>query len=807
MLNNHFTVAFRYLKNHLAFTIINILGLTLGFFCFFLLNTYVLKETSFDKNQKHVYRLLQKTTDENGTLRELAQSPPKVGIESKMRFDEIEQQTQILFLGRTNVGNEPASVTHQGIAALDDNFLQVFNFPLLEGTSKELSTRPKGIILTRSTRELYFGGEPALGKLLMLGGLQYPVVGVLEDFPENTHLEDMVFITHLMASEMYGWFNEFIASNWSNNEMITYFKMVPDADLDKLGEKITALTKENYPKDQLFNSTFAIQAVQDIHLYKNEVEGEMNKNKGNALYVNLFFLIGMLILLVACFNYAGLLNIAFIDRFKEIALRQIVGAGKAHLLRQFLAESLLVISVSLALAYFFLWILQPLVQKWFSTTMNLTQVPLTGMLLVLSVGLILGLLSVAYPFWAIIRTGISSSLKNTVSGGSKLPFRRVMLTFQFVAVITFLTASLLFNRQMKFLEQRELGFEKEGLATVDINSRILRTQFKAIKTEFLRLPEVAAISVSSRVPGEWKNIPLAKVKRNGQANREAKDMLFLGIDRDFIKTYDITILQGANFTDTPSDSTKVLINRTAALALGLDNPIGQYIEVPYVNFGGSTEPLKEPFKVQITGVVEDFQIEDFRTEIKPLLLANWNNPVHSIDYYTMRIKTANWSQTLAALQQVNDAFDSGAPMELNILDDKFSRFFEKDREHFKLLNFFSVIVVFLACMGLFATSAFIARSRTKEIGIRKVLGSSIPELLVLLSKDFVRLVLLGFLIAAPITWFLLSRWLSGFAYRIDFAWWTIVVAGVACLSLTLLTVGYQSLKTARINPANSLRTE
>ncbi len=807
MLKNHFKVAFRYLKGHPSFAIVNILGLTLGFFCFFLLNAYVLKETSFDKDQEGVYRLLQKTTDENGTVHEMAQTPPKVGIESGRMFDEIENQTQIFYMGRTNVGNDPETITHQEMAILDDNFLKVFDFPVLEGTVDALSENPNGIILTKSTKKLYFGKEPALGKLLKMGEEQYSVVGVLDDFPENSHLENIVFISHQMASEAFDWYDGFMASNWTNNQLITYFKLVPGTEMGKLGEKITALTKENYPTDQQFSSTFTVQPVQDIHLYENEVEGEMNKAKGNALYVNLFFWIAIIILLVACFNYAGLLNIAFIDRFKEIALRQIVGASKSHLLRQFLSESLLLISVSMTLAYALLWMLQPMVQKWFSTTLNLTQIPFGEMLLVLITGLVLGLLSVAYPFWAIMRTGVSSSLKDTISGGSKLPFRRVMLTFQFVAVITFLTASLVFNGQMEFLKNRELGFEKEGLATVDINSGILRGQFQAIKSEFLRIPEVEAISVSSRVPGEWKNIPLAKVKRNGQASNASKDMLFMGADKDFLKAYDIKLLEGTNFAGTASDSTKVLINKAAALALGLDSPVGQYVEVPNVNFGGSSEPLPEPFQVQISGLIEDFQIEDFRTDIKPLIIANWNNPIHSIDYYTLRIKTSDWSTTLAALEGVNDSFDPVTPMELNILDDKFSRFFETDLEHFKLLNFFSVIVVFLACMGLFATSAFIASSRTKEIGIRKVLGSSVPQLLYLLSQDFVRLVLIGLLIAAPISWYLLDRWLSGFAYRIDFAWWTIGFAGFSCLVLTLLTVSFQSFKAATINPAKSLRTE
>ncbi|WP_298477425.1 ABC transporter permease [uncultured Maribacter sp.] len=807
MLINHIKIAFRYLKNNLSFTVINISGLTLGFFCFFLLSAYVFKEKSFDTNQDNVYRLLQKTIDENGTLRELAQSPPKVGSESKLLFDEIEDQTQIFYMGRINIGNNVETVQHQDIAFIDDNFLKVFDFGIVEGTKSDLINQPNGIILTQSSKEIYFGDQEALGKLLSTSYGDYPVVGVLDDFPENSHFENLVFISSQMASEVSSWYTNFMSSNWSRNELITYFKLLPNTNLNALGDKITQLAKTNYPVNQEFKGSFWIQSIKDIHLYDNDVEGEMNKNKGNALYVKLFFWIGVLILLVACFNYAGLLNISFIDRSKEIGVRQVVGAGKFHLLRQFLSESLVLISASMILAYLLLWLMQPLIQNWFSTSLNLMQVPETGLVLMFTIGLFLGLLSVIYPFWLIIRSGKTSSLKSTISFSSKLPFRRLMLTFQFVIVIAFLTGSIVFYQQMNFLKNREIGFNKEGLATVDINSRILRNQFEAIKNEFLRIPEVNAVAVSSRVPGEWKNIPIVKAKRKGQASNQVKDMLFIGADEDFVKTYNIDVSLGANFKGTPSDSTKVLINNSAAVALGLKNPIGEFIEIPFANFGGNVQNLASPFKAQVIGVLNDFQVEDFRTSIKPLVVGNWNNPIQSIDYYTLQVKTPNWASTIAAIKKVNDSFDPQTPAELNILSDQFARFFKQDMEHFKLLNFFSVVVVFLACMGLFATSAFVARSRTKEIGIRKVLGSTVTQLMYLLSRDFIKLTIVGWLVAIPISWYFLQGWLSGFAYHINFKWWMIGLAGVACLLITVCIVGFQSIKAAIVNPVKSLRTE
>ena len=799
--------AFRYLKSHLQFTFINLSGLTLGFFCFFLLNSYVLKETSFDQNQSQVYRLLQKSTDNNGSLREMAAVATRIGTESKLLFEEIENQTQILPIGRTTVGNDPSSAIHEPVAILDENFLQVFNFNLIEGDVNSLSQQPKGIILNKSLKERYFGKENAINKNLKTGYGEYPVVGVLEDFPINSHLENQIFFTTQVARQIFEGWDEFIATDWSNNQFLIYFKVLPNTDLASLGTKITALTKKNIPENEWLDSDFSLQDIKDIHLYAANVEGEINKSKGNALYVKLFFWIGIFILLVACFNYAGLLNISFMDRAKEIGLRQIVGAGKLQLFVQFLTESLLLTSVSMLFAFALLWISQPLLLSWFNTTLGLELIPIQGILFVLLTGLILSLISVIYPFWLIVRTGTSRSLSQTVSSTSKLPFRRVMLVFQFIAVIAFLTTSFVFNKQMNYLKDKELGFKIEGLATVDINSRILRNKFKAIKDEFSKIPEVKSVSVSSRVPGEWKNIPLIKAKKMGQNSSNEKDMLFIGTDKDFLQTFNIKLIEGNNFAGTVSDSSKVFLNKTAVTALGLENPVGQFIEIPSVNFGGNIEVFDNSLRVEVVGIVEDFQMEDFRTSVKPLIIGNWNNPIHSIDYYTLQIETSDWSATIAALKRVNDSFDPDTPIEFHILSDQFARFYEKDLMRFKLLNFFSGIIVFLAFMGLFAMSAFVARSRTKEIGIRKVVGASVPVLLRLLSQDFIKLMLVGFIIAAPITWYLLERWLTDFAYHIDLKWWMLAIAGLACLLLTIVTVSFQSIKAAMSNPVKSLRTE
>lgn len=800
MFQKNLKTAFRYLKSHKQFALINIVGLTFGFYCFFLLNAYVLRERSFDQNHEQVFRLLETVTDENGKTRESAQLAPAISRNAENLFDEVLSQTQLVGIGRRDVGNNPETVSHEPIVVMGDNFTDVFKLPFQEGT---LNPDSDGIILTKTIKEKYFGVETALGKTLNIGRAKFPIVAVLDDFPENSHLTNGIFITEQIARKFFNEWDEAIASDFLNRNFISYFKLAPNADINKLEKKIETLTKKNYPASETFKSSFKVQAVKDIHLYQNEVEGEMNNAKGNGLYVKLFFWIGLIILLVASFNYAGLLNIAFMDRAKEINLRQIMGSGKLALLWQFLSESILLTSVSMLLAFLLLLISKFYVQNLFNTSLNLSEIPLSGILFTLALALFVSFLAVAYPFSLVIK---NDSFRNKLST-SKLPFRRFMLIFQFVAVISFLMASIVFNKQLDFLKNREAGFQKGGLATIDVNSYVLRQRFEAIKTEFLRVPEVEAVSVTSRVPGEWKNIPIVKALKNGQSIESAEDALFIGADKDFLKTFQIELSQGQNFTGTNSDSSKVLINEAAAKALGLNDPIGQNIDIPAVNFGGSTETLAQVFKVRIAGVVKDFQMEDFRTSVKPLIISHWNNPIHAIDYYTLKINSADWAKTRITIEKVNDAFAPESPIEFNVLDAQFDRFLQADLARFKLLNFFSSIVVLLAFMGLFAMSAFVAKSRTKEIGIRKVLGSSVTSIVSLLSVDFIKLCIIGLAIAVPIAWYLLNEWLADFAFRIDIKWWMAAISGLACLCLTLLTISIQVIKASFMNPVESLKTE
>ncbi|MEO8765387.1 MAG: FtsX-like permease family protein [Ginsengibacter sp.] len=806
MIKNYCKVAYRNLLRNKRYTIINIGGLTLGFCCFLLLNFYVSSEKNFDKASKNVYRLLQKE-QKDGKIREMATTGPRVGGAVKEKFPEVEMVTQLMGLGRLTVGNDPSNRQYEKMTIIDSSFFNVFSFKFLEGSPRTVFAQPNGIVITRTLAKKYFGSKSALHKTLHTNLFDGVIAGVVEDFPANTHLEaDFMIPSQIAAATFKGW-DEFIRTNWQRNAAVTYFKLKPQTKLVSLENKITNLVKENWPKGTAFQSNFILQPVQDIHLYKTEVQGEINKSKGNAFYITIFFWIAVVVLLVACFNYTGLLNVSFINRAKEIGVRKIIGAGRSQLLWQFFTESFLLTSIALLLAICILQVSRHTITNLLGASFDWTYLPVSKIIVLIACGLCVTLISVAYPTYIITRLSPVKALKENYKKSQTFPLQKVVLTFQFIAAITLITCTFLFYRQVKYMEYKDLGFQSDGVVVIDINSGTMRKKFEAIKAEFSRLPEVKSVSVTSRVPGEWKDYPIAGVLTQGQKASQAREMIFIGADKDFLTTYDVRLKFGTNFTGSAADSSKVLINQAAAAALGLKDPVGQWIDIPTVNFGGDNSPLDKPFHAQVSGVVGDFHFEDFHRQIKPMVIGGWNNPIQDIDYYSIKVSTASWQNTLSDLKKINDNFDAENPIEYHILNDQFQRFYENDILRSRLLMFFSSIIIFISCLGLFAITAYVLKHRTKEMGIRKVLGANIADLVKLITGDFMKLVLAGAVISIPLSWLIMSNWLREFAYRLPVQWFAFAYGGLITLFIAFITVGWQTVMTSVANPVKSLRTE
>lgn len=798
-------LAMRYMRAHKGYTALNITALTLGFFCFIVLSAWVGGELNFDEQYENVYRLLQKAEREDGSQREMAVVGHALGGAAEAQFPEIEDATLITPWITMTVGNDPMARQYERATVIDSSFFDVFPMEFVSGNPSTFFAQENGILLTESLAKKYFGDADPLQQEFWTNWFVGTIGGVIKDVPENTHLEGDLFLSHRTTAQYFPFWQRLVANNWQRGILTHYYKLRPDANPDALAQKMAALVEQNWPENEPFDRTFQLQPVQAIHLYSNEVEGEMNADKGSAFQVRLFGLIALAILLVACFNYAGLVNVSYIQRAKDIGLHKTIGATRAQMLRQFFTESLLMTLISLALAVVFVQVGKGVISELMNRTFDWTMISPMQIATIAGAAIGVVILSTAYPAWIATSATPMMAIRNAQPKREGWSIRRVATVAQFTVAIALLACAVIFYQQIHYLQNKSLGFASEGVIVADINSSAQRNQFRAIKQNYAQLAEVQSVSVASRVPGEWKNFTLANVQRQG-ADQNA-DMIFVGADDDFLNTFDIELTSGLNFSGDPADSTSVLINETAVAALGLENPIGQMIEIPAINNSGQVAELEEPFRARIAGIVADFHFEDFRQSIKPLVIASWNNPIQSIDYYAIKVSTDNLSRTVASLQEANRQFDAENPLLINFLDDQLQRFYEADIRRSQLLMFFAGVVILISALGLFSITAFAIRQRTKEIGIRKVLGASIQQIVTLISKDFVTLVIIAMLLAIPIAWWGMDTWLEDFAYRIELNWWMFAMAGVGALLIALLTVSWQAIRAAVANPVESLRSE
>ncbi len=818
MFFNYLKISLRHLTKNKSFSIINILGLTLGFVCFILLSLYVYDELSFDtfhRDAGHTYRLLEHKTQDDGSIRTLGEMGPAIGREMQAQFPVVEDYCRLSASGRTALGNDPANRMQERVLIADPNFFSFFDFPLLEGDPQTALMNPDAIVVSERMAKKYFGNESPMGKQIWSSftrnqqPIYFTVTGVMKNFPKNSHLQIDMFVSDATFLTMYDDYKNYLLTNWSDNEYTTYVKLKPGADPATLAKQIGELVKANYPANEEYRSEFVLQPFTDVHLHSEAIQGQPEQYNARGIkpfYIYMFGAVGFLLLLIACLNYMNLSTAAAIKRTREIGTRKTLGAKRTQLVIQFISDSLILSLFSLLVALVIVELLLPLVNTFTDKEMVLTGLPFVWMAGLVLIMLIAGLLSAMYP--ALVSAGVSAAqaLKKEIRiANQNVPVRKLLLGAQFFITIAMIASTLVIYRQLKFMREKDLGFDREGLLVIDINSRPLRQNFETVKSEFSSPTEVVSITASTRVPGEWKSFPIVTINRpDGQAARE---QIFVGIDKDFLETYDLALLEGRTIEDPIADSLKVVLTKSGAQALGLTDPIGQMIEMPAVRFTGTAEPFDTPFRVQVIGIVEDFHFESLRREMMPVVFGAPNTMIHNIDYYTLRVKTSNWDQTIKSLKAINSKLDPNQPLEYTFLDDRFEEFYRADEKRGQIFLAFSLVIVLIASMGLYALVSYSVESRTKEIGVRKVLGASVQSIVGLVSREF--LVLVGFacIVAIPVSYFFMQEWLNDFAYRITLGVGSFVLAGILTAAVALATISLRTARAARENPVRSLRSE
>lgn len=818
MFFNYVKIALRYLVKNRTFTTINLVGLTLGFTCFLLLSLYLHDELSFDRFHRdadRIYRVLQHEQQEDGSIRDLAVVSSQIGPESLKQFPEVEDVLRFTGFGRITMGNDPPNRQYVILTALDTNFFTFFDFQIIEGDKHSMLSSPDAVVITESTARKYFGQESAVGKPIWSNLVrrenrqlvEFTVAGVVEDFPANSHLQFDVMFSEPTFPGVFPWYKDFVTTDWTSNSYVTYIKLKPGADKQALEEKITSLTKAHYPADQAFKSTFSLQPLNDIHLNSGHLQGSRADWNGmNPMYIYLFGAVAFMILLIAGLNYMNLSTAAAVKRTREIGTRKTLGAQRLQLIGQFTGEALVLSGLSLFVALALVQLILPSANAFTGKQLAVMQLPPTWMAAVGAAMLLAGVLSSLYPAFLIARVSPAQALKKgSGPGHSRLPMRKLLVAGQFAVSILMISSTLVIYRQLNYLREKDLGMSVDDLVVIDINSGNLRRDFEQVKAEFATVPEVVQVTTSTRVPGEWKTFPVARAKTEGM--EVPREMIYVGADKDFFNTYKIKLLSGRNFSGGREDSTKVILTRLAVEQLGLGDPLGKIIDIPAVVWGASTETLEKPLRVEVIGVADDFHFESFRKSMMPVMFAYPNTAIQRIDYYTLEVKTSNWSQTLDKLKAVNDRLDPENPLEYTLLNDRFQEFYQADEKRGQLFMVFSLVIVLIAVMGLFALVSYSMESRAKEIGVRKVLGASVSVILGMISREFLMIVVGASLVALPLSWWVMQAWLSDFAYRVPLNAWTFLLAALISVIIAFLTISLRSWHTARANPVESLRND
>lgn len=823
MFKNYFKTAFRTLIKNKLYTTLNIAGLTFGLSCFLLIGLYLFDELTFDQQHHNADRIYRVVEHKNvkGESTTVAGAGYMLAAESKEKIPGVENTTRIQRLGRANIINpeNPTNFFQETVTGADEDLLTIFDFPLIAGDKRTALKQPNSILITQDLAIKLFNKPDVLGKTLQFSFMDAPlkITGVLKNHPRNSSLDFSSVLSEATFRVDSGYRN-MLAADWLSNNFSVYALLKPNANPQSVEDKMSKLVHDNFTVPVGTSFSFSLQPLKDIHLNsENIVDGARNSNvdaiaQGSTLYIKIFSFVAFFILLIAGINYMNLTTARASSRLKEIGVRKTIGALQNNLLKQFLFESLLVTFISFLLSLLVVNTILPAFNNFTNKQLSLGfSTDYRIWLYAIGFAILAGLLSGSYPALMLSRFKPVLLLKGLkLQNKNDLSLRKGLVVFQFTISIIMIVATIVLFMQVKYLNTTDLGFNKNLLVVIDVNTRKARSNFEAVKTEMSKIPSVQNVSVTSRVPGEWKTISTVKIKSSGNAD-DPKVSYLIGTDKDFLKTYQIKLLNGRNF-DSPADSSNIILNETAAKMLGITAPAGQVVEIPQMSYNGdgnfgSVNDDNTPFKPGVIGIVKDFHFQTLRDKIEPLVLAYNNNPVQVIDYYTAKIDAANIQGTLQKLKNVMVKNDKDDPFEYHFLNDQLALFYIEDERRQTILIWAALATIFIACLGLFGLATYSAEQRIKEIGVRKVLGATVFNLTSLLSKDFLKLVLIANGIAFPIAWWAVSKWLQEYAYHINVEWWVFAAAGLSACLIALITISYQAIKAAIANPVKSLRTE
>lgn len=805
MLKNYLFSTLRYITKRKGFSILNILGLSIGLAASLLILQYVKDELSYDdfhENGENIYRVQYDFYQDGERVFQCATAFNKVGPALKADYPEVENFCRLyLRYGGGVVRYEDISIKETNIFNADESFFEIFSYTLLAGDRKTALKEPNTAVVEEETAKKFFGSENPIGKRIRFGSQEeYEITGVVRS-PENSHLK----FTFLFSYKTYPkFYPEMTARDWEEGwgwyDFYTYIQLKPGADPKAIDAKFPQFVKKYGRDGDSERFKFSLQHLPEVHLYSNLIQEARVNGNGQSVYFLL--VISLFILVIAWVNYVNLSTARAVERAKEVGVRKSIGAARIQLAAQFIAEAFVINFIAVFVAIALLNVSIPFFNM-------ISGKELTSSILVdkyfwyAVIGLFLGgsAFSGLYPALVLSSYQPAQVLKGPMKGSREgLFLRKGLVVFQFVSSVALIAGTLIVYQQLRFMQNRELGIDIDQMLVINspgvvVDNNLYPSQYTSFKNEMLRHPAVKKMTGSSEVPGNliyWTN----GSKRIGGDQEVASTVMYrMGIDLDFFKTYGNEVITGRVFADEfTGDSSSVVLNRKAVDVLGFKNPedaVGGLISI-----GGDT--------LTVVGVVENYHQEGLKNDFRQTA---FHLAPRDQAYYSLKVETKDLAQTLAYAKEKYAQLFPGNPFDYFFLDTFFNRQYKNDQQFGQVFGFFALLAIFVASLGLFGLASFTASQRTKEIGIRKVLGSSVPNIFLLLSKDFLKLVILANIIAIPLVWLLMDEWLNTFAFRISIGVWIFMVSAVLTTFIALVTVSYQSISAAMANPVKSLRYE
>ena len=800
MIENYIKIAFRKLVRNKVYSCINLLGLSTGITVCLLIFLFIMNEFSVDdfhKNGESIYRVMRGFENEG---KDVAASYVSGRYAPALLTDFKGQITQAVRVNPTDelITAQNKSFVERKIIDVDPNFFTFFSFPLLRSDPATVLVDPASVVLTESTAKKYFGSiDNALGKIIETERkLLLKVTGIAQDVPTNSHLnfELVIPIGRYKVIPLENYIQPSFMTEWIENAIYTYVQLAPTVSKEQIERNFPNFIDKHMGsimKESGFHFNLSLTPLRSI--YFEETAFDSTKH-GDKKVVYIFLSIGFLILLVACINFMNLSTVRAVERSKEIGVRKVMGAIKGNLVWQFIGESILLVTLSCVLAIGLLIIILPFYKQLLGYPLNFSTYTVSIVLFFIGIIVVVGFLAGSYPAFVMAAFSPIQSLKGKLrlgKGGTSL--RQVLVVVQFSISILLLLGTVIGTEQMSYLKNKQLGYNKEQTLVIPLANKDIYNFILNHKPELLAQSRVEAVSMMTGEPGYRFDGMMFDVEAH--PNRWNARTEFT--DFDFVKTLGLKIIAGRDFSDDyPTDMAQAaLINQTAAARLGWtpQQAIGKWLK----------NTLRDSTNRTIIGVVEDFHFQSLKEAIEPLVIAPNKNRFAAL----IRLKPGNLPVAVETIQQLYAKTQPVYPFEYHFLDEQFNKLYQTDLRQQTILSIFAGLAIFIACLGLFGLASFTVQQRTKEIGIRKVLGASVAGITGLLTKDFLKLVVIAIVIASPVAYYFMNKWLADFAYRIEISWWIFVAAALAALGIAFVTVGFQSVKAALANPVQSLRSE